>query len=716
MSDVHNFLSTVIKQEYRSPQDNIIRDFYLPVLNEAVSYKRSVGFFSSTALVEISKGICELARKGGTINLVASPKLSEDDLKAIEIGYQNRTKIIEKALLRSIDEPTKNIFASERLNLLANLIEQGVLNIKIAFTEENNTIGFYHEKLGLIEDSEGNKIAFSGSMNETENAMKFNYESVDVFCSWKSEDENSRVVQKEKAFSRIWGNYDQKLRVQSFPAVNKALLEKFKRNEPDYDIDKKETKNNEYKIIHESSFDDIKVAYLDSEDFFEFSDGKKPRPHQEKAIEKFKENNYQCLFAMATGTGKTLTAIFAANELSKKKRLEDILILVPLKDLVDQWYKDISTYFKGTILQIRSGNDWKEQLSRYSVQKILSPVEVERLVVISTYDSFSINQKRILDQFNLCNTLIIADECHKTGASTYRKNLCDNIPYRIGLSATPKRPFDLKGTKAIFDYFDPNNNPYEFTIKMAIENNMLCHYDYHPIIVELNNDEMYTYAELSERISKISMIVNSDSATEEDDEKLERLLKQRHRIIERADNKYDKFISIFSKEIERYKNNTIVFAPDGTDENDDDILSLYKDVAIQEARKLNIYLTALEYVQGTSKEVLDHFAKGQVDMVFAKQRLNEGIDIPSARRAFFIASSTSEREFIQRRGRVLRLSEGKKLAEIFDFIVIAPKSAKEHFNERILNQIKENELKRAMNFAETADNFSEIANKLKEYM
>ena len=158
------FPNLSIKQEYRSPQDNIIKDFYIPVLENAVSYRRSVGFFSSSALVEISKGICELAKKGGKIELVASPYLSAEDEETIRKGYESRAKIIENALLRGLKTEPENFFEKERLNLLANLVESGVLNIKIAFTENGSSVGMYHEKLGLVEDSGGNKTPLQKTM------------------------------------------------------------------------------------------------------------------------------------------------------------------------------------------------------------------------------------------------------------------------------------------------------------------------------------------------------------------------------------------------------------------------------------------------------------------------------------------------------------------------------------------------------------------------
>ena len=218
-----SFKDIAIKTEYRTGKSNVIRDFYMPVLSEAVSYKRAVGFFSSTALIQISKGIADLVANGGKISLIASPRLSEEDIHAIQIGYENRDKIIVDALMRSFDEPS-TYFESERLNLLATLIAEGRLDIKIAFTEDGNQLGIYHEKMGLLYDSENNIIAFSGSTNETETAFVLNYEVVDVFCSWQSEFEKKKVMEKELAFHMLWTNADSKVSIIEFPEIAREKL------------------------------------------------------------------------------------------------------------------------------------------------------------------------------------------------------------------------------------------------------------------------------------------------------------------------------------------------------------------------------------------------------------------------------------------------------------------------------------------------------------
>ena len=216
-----------IKTEYRSLIDNIIQDFYIPLLSEATVYKRAVGFFSSSALAEISKGIAAMAKNGGKIQIVASPYLSEEDIEAIKSGYESRSEVIEKALLRGLSSEEEDYYTMGRLNLLANLIADNVLDIRIAFTEDQSGIGMYHEKMGLIEDGDGNVVAFSGSMNESATAMSVNYETIDVYRSWFDENELDRVKGKQNAFHAIWNNSEPNICVLEFPSISQAIIDKY---------------------------------------------------------------------------------------------------------------------------------------------------------------------------------------------------------------------------------------------------------------------------------------------------------------------------------------------------------------------------------------------------------------------------------------------------------------------------------------------------------
>ena len=686
---------------YRSGDSYAIpRQFYNDVLPNAKRYCRAVGFFSSTCFLEISYGIIGLVKNDGKIQLVTSPKLNEDDVAAIQKGYEAKEKIYLRALERRMTLP-QNIDEKNRLNVLANLIEQGVLEVKIAVTDRPE-ISMYHEKIGLFIDDNDNKIAISGSMNESETAISENFESFQVFCSWIDGDKE-RVNFCERDFESLWNNKEEKLKVYDFPELPKTFIQAYKTSTISLESIKQEDKTLEFEKMLEENKEGV-----DSPLFFHFPQEIRSRAYQKEAIANYIDNNYKSLFAMATGTGKTLTSLFTADELCCRKKIESILIIVPLKDLVDQWENDVRKYFSGLVVTIRSGVEWKEKISELSILRMLHNNTAKgKVVVISTYDSFSINNSRILSAIGE-NTLIIADEVHKFGATSYSQKLPELIPYRIGLSATPKRPYDEKGTKAVFDYFCPSDNPYVFGIKEAIKADMLCHYNYYPIIVMLSDKEMIAYEVISERISRVASFAQESN---EEDEYLQQLLKERHRIIERAENKKEAFLQLMDKELRKYANKTIVFCPDGTDDSGQDILLNYKTELWNTVREKGKIIRMNEYVQGTEKKVLDAFAVGGIDIVFAKQRLNEGIDIPSAQRAVFIASSTSEREFIQRRGRVLRKAPGKKLAEIFDFIVVPPDDSSSK-GSSIVN----NEINRAMDFAMTADNYAEIESVLRRYL
>lgn len=686
---------------YRSgDSDAIPKQFYNDVLPDTKRYCRAVGFFSSTCFLEISYGIIKLVKNDGKMQLVTSPKLNEDDVAAIQKGYEAKEKVYLRALKRGMTLP-QNIDEKNRLNVLANLIEQGILEIKIAVTDRPE-ISMYHEKIGLFIDDNDNKIAISGSMNESETAMSENFESFQVFCSWIDGDKE-RVNFCEHDFESLWNNEEEKLKVYEFPELPESFIQAYKTST----ISIESLKQEEKPLDFEKKLDE-KEMVDDSPLFFRFPSEIRPRPYQKEAIKKFIDNGFQCLFAMATGTGKTLTSLFAADELCCHKTVDSILIVVPLKDLVDQWENDVRKYFSGLVITIRSGIEWKDKISEISILRMLhkGPAK-EKVVAITTYDSFLTNDAKILSAIGE-NSLVIADEVHKFGAASYSQKLPELIPYRIGLSATPKRPYDERGTKAVFDYFCPSDNPYVFGIKEAIEANMLCHYNYYPIVVTLSDSEMRSYEVISEKISRVAAFANDSN---EENEYLQQLLKERHRIIERAENKREAFLKLMDVELKKYINKTMVFCPDGVDESDEDILIKYKTDLWNNMRLKGKIVRMNEYVQGTEKKILDAFALGGIDIIFAKQRLNEGIDIPSARRAIFVASSTSEREFIQRRGRVLRKASGKKIAEIFDFIVVPPDDLSSN-GASIVN----NEINRAMDFAVTADNYAEIESVLRKYL
>lgn len=287
-----------IKSEYRSLIDNVVQDFYIPLLKEAVTYKRAVGFFSSSSLVEITKGIASMAERGGKIQIVASPYLSGEDIEAIKKGYAERNEIIEKAVLRQITDEILDYYSMQRLNLLACLIAQGILDIRIAYTEDKKGIGMYHEKMGLIEDADGNVVAFSGSMNESATAMSINYETIDIFRNWGDENEKERVLLKQNAFQSIWSDGEPNIRVIEFPNISQTLIDKYKKTAPNFGID-----NEQFQPQGQSSrkFSNGDMTLTTSAAGARVPESITLHDYQQEAIASWVSDNYHGIFDMATG-------------------------------------------------------------------------------------------------------------------------------------------------------------------------------------------------------------------------------------------------------------------------------------------------------------------------------------------------------------------------------------------------------------------------------
>lgn len=687
----------VIKDVYRSKLDDLVHDFYIPVLSQSIIYKRSVGFFSSSSLIEISKGICNFVKRGEKIYLVTSPCLSEEDVEAIKIGYRNRNDIIKDALIRELHEP-KNNLESERLNLLANLIAYGILDIKVAIIEDG--LGIYHEKLGIMEDEFGNIVAFSGSMNESKTAMRKNYEAVDVFCSWDEKDVD-RVNEKKQAFDAIWGNYEIGIDVLSFPAVSEEIINRYRKDyNIDYFIDDREFKKNikEDKLIK-------KIGVPDSI---------KLRTYQEKAIENWAKKGYKGIFDMATGTGKTYTALAAISKLYKHSNENlAVIIICPYQHLVEQWREDVEAFGMKPIIcySASSQKNWRERL-KTAVNSFNLGV-IQHFCMLSTNATFSLDyvQTEILKLSG--NIVLVVDEAHNFGAEKLSDTLLPHIPYRLALSATIDRHGDEEGTRKLYNYF--GDKCIEYTLEDAINARMLTPYYYHPIPVSLNEEELSEYLELSAKIKR--NVYPNKKGEIQLSEYVKLLLIQRARIVAGASEK----ISALYDLMKNYKDkNQILVYCGATTMRDVD----YEEgkPSIDEARQIDIVSDMLGNTLGmriskfTSEEnaeererIKENFAEGKhLQVLVAIRCLDEGVNIPSIHTAFILASSTNPKEYIQRRGRVLRKFPGKIYATIFDFITLPiPLDDVTNYDPDIINSVRSlarREIIRMEDFASIAEN------------
>lgn len=711
-----SFQELDIKNEYRSLLDSVAKDFYIPLLSKAVKYQRAVGFFSSSCLVEISKGISELAKNGGKIQLVASPYLSDEDVEAIKSGYAMRDQVVKDAVRREMTEG-KTPFEKARLNLLANLISDGVLDIKIAFTEDSDRMGMYHEKMGIITDAEGNRVAFAGSMNESATAMTLNYETIDVFCSWKGEED--RVVAKENAFASIWNDTEPNIKIIEFPELKQEIIEKYKRSVPDFEIDKKEYAPDIDTVLHT----DLGVF---TEYGPKFPEWFKLHDYQDEAITEWQKRDYRGIFDMATGTGKTYTGLGALTTLSKNidHKLAAIIVC-PYQHLVEQWVEDILKFNIEPIIGYSesSQKDWQKRLKDAIRDQKLKVRGKEFFCFICTNATFSSDYVQTQLAKIKSDTLLMVDEAHNFGAPYLSCLLFDNYKYRLALSATLERHNDEEGTAKLYDFF--GEKCIEYTLDRAIEEKKLTKYKYYPVVVTLTEEELEAYDNLSYEIGKCMM--KGKNGKMKLSSRGERLALQRSRIVAGAKNK----VTMLEEVIQPYIHDKHILvycgATKGLEQNQD-----RSDVDGEDIRQIDMVTDLLgnklgmDVSQFTSKESVEErevlkreFSAGDtLKVLIAIKCLDEGVNIPKIKTAFILASTTNPKEYIQRRGRVLRLAEGKEYAEIYDFItlpygieeVTSLTSAQVKRNSTLVK----NELRRAEEFSRIAVNMVESASLIDE--
>lgn len=703
-----SFRDLIIKDEYRSNYYDISKDFYIPILEEAIIYKRAVGYFSSSALAQISKGISGLAKNQGKIQLVASPHLSPEDVEAIKQGYENRNEIIKESLLKELRDP-ENTYEKNQLDLLAKLIAGEILEIKIAFLEENNSIGLFHEKMGIIEDSEGNKIAFSGSMNETKNALKINYEAIDVFCSWQTEFEKKKVIDKENRFNQIWDNEEKGIKIIEFPEISEEILKRY---------ENKMTSLEDY--IEEDELYGIKESYKEyvveeKRGIPKIPAGFKFHDYQKEAIEEWERQDYKGIFDMATGTGKTYTGLGALVRLSEKLDHNlGVIIVCPYQHLVEQWVEDIEKFNINPIIGYSSSSqkEWKDILKNAIRLKNLGVKDSDFFCFICTNATFASDYVQSLIDLSKNEILIIVDEAHNFGSMKLIKLLDNRFYYRLALSATMDRHNDIQGTLSLMSFF--GNKCISYDLSRAIDEKKLTKYKYYPILVSLNETELEKYISLTNEISRC--ISKNKNGKIKLSERGKRLAIERSRVVAGAEEKLFKL----RENIKGYlKSNHILIycgATNVLDENqnikiDEDEIRQIDAVTNILGNELNMKVaqfTSKENIK-TRKIITEEFKKGfNLQALVAIKCLDEGVNIPSIKTAFILASTTNPKEYIQRRGRVLRISENKEYAEIFDFITLTR-------NLKDLNSLTEyqirkeqglikNELKRGHEFARLSIN------------
>jgi DNA phosphorothioation system restriction enzyme len=647
---------------------DIIANFFVPALNASIRYDRGVGYFSAGWLRLTAHGMVVFASNGGRARWVTSPILDEDDWIALQQGAAARQDItLWTALERNISDLARTL-EKDTLSALAWMVADDILDFRLALPRNKLQGGEFHDKFGIFTDDNGNRVSFNGSYNESIQGTR-NYESIRVFSSWNPA--YSPLVQADyERFDRLWNNLDSNVQVYTLPDAARASILKLRSDSRPYNFANQS-------ILTLSVTEPRVPPELALRDY------------QLDAIEAWLANQSCGILEMATGTGKTKTSLSAIARLYDRERRLAVIISVPYQHLVDQWYEDTKAFGLQPILAYKRKADWLNK----SHQQVLEYNRNDRRIIsiITTHTTFIDPDFQSIISALGSPSLLIADEVHHLGASRSRIALPENISARLGLSATPDRWYDDSGTIALRHYF--GDTVFRLDLGEAIKRGILVPYTYYPQLVELTLNEMVEYQNISEQISKLTAILS----TKHDDgleDRLERLLFQRTRVLNSASEKLTALKTLIAKTPDA-EHTLFYCAPEQIDQ-------VCHVVGWEYGWKINRFTA--EENNDERQRLLADFDNCNIQALVAMKCLDEGVDVPSTRTAYILASSSNPREFIQRRGRVLRRAPNKESATIYDFIVVPPQS---WYIENSVNSDKsivERELRRFKEFADSAQN------------
>lgn len=650
-------------------------------MENSIYYDRVSGYFGSTIYIIAWTALKQFVSNGGKMRIICSPFIVEEDQSALSEGYYARSSVqIAENLKAEINRMFEDDYLSKPARALACLVAMGVLDIKIAIIKREaapEVKRLFHDKVGVFKDSAGNCVGFRGSMNETFKGLASdgNIESIDVFPNWLDERDRKRVENAIQYFNDLWKDGIKNIEVYEFPTVAKELFTKYA------------AKDNWKELIEEVKEQQDLGKRWSAE---KKKGGRNPLPHQVKALEAWENSGRRGIFEHATGSGKTYTAMCAIRDAFNKGEVP--LVLVPSKELLSQWYKELKEAFNDmeiTFLLCGDGhNFWKKRGYLAAWTKGNSQKKKLILAMMDTAASDQFIQGVEQGQ----HLFIVADEVHRLGSPYRRKVFQLNTGARLGLSATPKRFGDEDGTNAIFSYFGKVIPP-PFTLKDAITSGVLTKYFYYPHEIKLNQDEQERWDEITGKLSKIIASRMSPHTKISDvlsDVQIKNLLIQRARIIKNAEAKIKLTLEVLNEHFQKGQR-WIVYCDNQMQLHT--VLDLIK----------NNGFDAYDYhsaMEGDREATLQYFHVNGGILVSIKC-LDEGVDIPAATHALILASSKNPREFIQRRGRILRKADNKHFAFLHDAIVTPNKAEEENTKQ---TSIIEAELVRAVQFGEWAEN------------
>jgi superfamily II DNA or RNA helicase len=659
------------RPSYESSDGDLIDSFYLPALERSVDYRRAVGYFKSSIFSLTSRGIARFALDGGRMRVICSPEISREDHQAIH-DSDSFAEISRVAARRDLEAVRGGESAEKQIEVFAALIAFGSLEVRFAISKH----GLFHDKFGVFTDENGDSVSFRGSSNESWSAWSplGNQEGFEVFTSW--DQDFRRVVSHIESFQEIWNSDRRGIETMSMTAaVMQGILGLMPAS-----LDEAEA------ILREKDLEDVQEesATPSISDINPSAVPLRPlRSHQRDVLDDWHRKNKRGIVAHATGSGKTVTAIAAAREWLESDGT--VLIVVPSRLLLAQWRVEINTYLADLQFTLVTAGGGYDEWRKSGLLRIASREDSGAAIILATFATASKEDFRSsLRDGN--HMMCIADEVHGLGAKSYEDLLLTTFGAHLGLSATPDRYGDDEGTQRVRAAFGENLEP-AFGIAEALEEGALSPYLYYPTFVHLDEEEREEWTAVTAQISQLLQRKAEGGLDSDLELRLQREFIKRARIAKKARAKLPVSLGIVRDNFEEDQS-WLVYA-----EDQEQVAQILENLRGAGVDNLYEYHSAMT---GDSEATMEAFRRRHGVMV-AIRCLDEGVDIPEVSHAVILASSRNPREFIQRRGRVLRKSEGKYVATIFDVLVAPPeRGTSEGFALA--------ELSRAMEFARFAEN------------
>ena len=699
--------------EYRSDNDYIPLEFYISVFPISQKIDMHLGYFSSNAIKILNSVFAQFIYNGGKLRLIINNVLSREDKENLlnnpDIKNEDKIKEIFSNLLK-----LKNEFEGGQhfFDCLKYLIKENRFEIQPVITKRKT---LSHYKNILFYDKEGNILYTEGSANFTANGILTNGESFNVSRSWGDNPEIKRIEKAKNRLEEIFCKKHAGYIYLKPKDVKNAILEIGKDKNANelivdgYDIINTNTSTKTTKVLKKAE-EEFKLfaKKIKEEPRFPYS---KPRPFHKSAYNAWEGNGYKGIFAMATGTGKTLTALYCLIEEYKKNKIQKNIFVVPGEELIRQWGKEISECnFINIFLWYSKNNKLKKDIENIRILK-----QSRNINIVITYESLksAVFQSMFKDLFN--QFTVIFDEVHNMGATGFR-NAISELEFErvIGLSATPLRLWDDDGEndfiEELFNSYYPNYT-FSFPMKKAI-GKFLVNYNYYPYFTHLSDEEFERYLKYTSQITwGKDGEINTTAAL------------KRQLLLDQAENKTNVLLKIVDALVKQEEYGwTLVYCPKGRIDNQDEerIIHNLGELTAEKYPFINI-----QFFVGETKDrdlLLRDFESKDVHMLFAIKVLDEGVNVPMAQNAIFLASGKNYREFVQRRGRILRKYKTKTFekthANIYDIVVIPSlKQYAEHTNTS--RKLIVSEFRRLFEFYKMSilneDVFWRIENELKKY-